>query len=87
MCAYFHDILDIHLSAFRKNNNTQTILVKAGEDWKKALDNGKYVGTILMDLSKAFNVIPHGLFVAKLDAYGCDTNVLKLMYHYLNDIT
>ncbi len=28
MCAYFYDILDIHLSAFRKNYNTQSILVK-----------------------------------------------------------
>ncbi len=38
-----------------------------------------------MDLSKAFNVIPHGLFLAKLHVYGCDTNVLKLMYSYRND--
>ncbi len=65
MCAYFHDILDVHLSAFRKNYNIQSILVKAVEDWKKVLDNGKYVGAILIDLSKAFDAIPHGLFLAK----------------------
>ncbi len=58
MCTYFHDILDVRLSAFRKNYNTQVILVMAVEDWRKALDNGKYVGAILMDLSKAFDVIP-----------------------------
>ncbi len=38
-----------------------------------------------MELSKAFYVITHGLFLTKLHAYGCDTNVLKLMYSYLND--
>ncbi len=82
MCAYFHVILDVRLPAFRKNYNTQSILVKAVETWRKAvehwikaLDNGTYVGAILMDLSKAFDVILHGLFLAKLHAYVCDTNV------------
>ncbi len=67
MCAYFHDIIDVCLSAFRKYYNTQLLLVKAAEhaeDWRKALDNGKYVGANLMDLSKAFN----GLFLVKLHA-------------------
>ncbi len=57
-------------------------MLRTGE---KTLDNGKYVRAILMDLSTAFDVIPHDLFLAKLQAYGCDTNVLKLMYSYLND--
>ncbi len=38
-----------------------------------------------MDLSKAFDVIPHTLFVATLNAYGCDENALKLMYSYLSN--
>ncbi len=41
---------------------------------RKALDNGKYVGVLLIDVGKAFDVILHGLFLAKLQAYGCDTN-------------
>ncbi len=48
-----------------------------------ALDEGKYVGAILVDLSKTFYVIPHGLLIAKLHAYGCDENVLNLMLSYL----
>ncbi len=54
MCAYFHDILDVCLSAFRKNYTTQSIFVKAAKDWRKTLDNGKYVGAIIIDLSEAF---------------------------------
>ena len=36
-----------------------------------------------MDLSKAFDCIPHKLMIAKLSAYGFDNNSLKLIYSYL----
>ena len=71
------------LSAYRKKHNTQSVLVKAVDDWKRALDNGKYCGALLMDLSKAFDVIPHGLLLAKLNAYGFDIKCLKLIQTYL----
>ena len=51
--------------------------------WKAKLDNDNIVGVILMDLSKAFDCIPHDLLVAKLHAYGLDENALVLIYSYL----
>ena len=38
-----------------------------------------------MDLSKAFDCLPHDLLVAKLEAYGFDRNTLKLFHSYLKD--
>ena len=40
-------------------------------------------GAILMDLSKAFDCMPHGLLLAKLQAYGLSGNSIKIMRSYL----
>ena len=43
-----------------------------------------YAGAILMDLSKAFDCLPHDLLCEKLVAYGLDQNSVKLIQNYLS---
>ena len=38
-----------------------------------------------MDLSKAFDCIPHELLIAKMHAYGFDLNSLTFFYSYLKN--
>ena len=50
---------------FRKGYNAQNCLLAMIEKWKKAVDNGNVFGALLMDLSKAFDCLPHDLIIAK----------------------
>lgn len=38
-----------------------------------------------MDLSKAFDCLPHHLIVKKLHSYNIDINAVNLLYDYLSD--
>jgi len=73
------------LSAFRPGYSCQTALLRVVEDWKIALDRGDHVAAILMDLSKAFDCIPHNLLVLKMRAYGLSDAATDLIHNYLSN--
>ena len=83
--TFFDKVFHPSLSAFRSGYGCQTALLKIIEDWKKALDENKFVAAILMDLSKAFDCLPHKLLINKLDAYGVSESALKLIKNYLSN--
>ena len=53
------------------------------EEWKENLDNNFIVGAVLTDLSKTFDCIPHDLLIAKLSAYGLNSDSLCHNCFYL----
>ena len=46
-------------------------------------DKHQVVGAMLLDLSKAFDCLPHRLLIAKLSAYGFDEHACNLIKSYL----
>ena len=70
---------------FWKGVRIQKCLLAMLEKWKRSVDNSKMFGTLLTDLSKAFNCLDHELLIAKLNAYGFSLNALKLVHNYLSN--
>ena len=50
---------------------------------KKELDSEGFIDKVLMDLSKAYDYLPH-LLIAKLKAYDLDNGSLNLLLDYLS---
>ena len=69
---------------FRKTHSTQYALFRLIQKRQAQLDSGGYVGTILMDLSKAHDCLSHDLLIAKLEAYGSDVGSLNFSLDYLS---
>ena len=78
LSAYFDNIFCNLLCGFRKRHSTQHALMQLLRSWQKRLDNGNIVGTILMDLSKAFDCLPHDLIIANCAAFGVDLKSFML---------
>ena len=85
MLPFIENVMSSLLSAYRSKYSTQHVLLRLTEQWRTCLDNDRLVGPVLMDLSKAFDCLPHDLLIAKLGAYGPDQNSLILLMSYLKD--
>ena len=57
------------LSAYRKYYSCETSLLRILEELRHGLDKRQVASLIGIDLSKAFDSIPHDLLLAKLSAY------------------
>ena len=53
------------------------------ENWKKSRDNKNFVGTVPLDLPKAFDCVPHDLLAAKLLAYGLSEDAVTFVHSYI----
>ena len=84
MLPFINKMMLSFLSTYRSRYSTWHVLLRLIEQWRACLDDNKVIGGVLMDLSKAFDCLPHDLVIAKLEAYGLRSSLLLLLL-YLKD--
>ena len=81
--AYIEHILNKLLGGLRKVHSTQHAVFILLQQWQSELDLEGFVSTILMDLSKACDCLPHNLLIAMLEGYGLYCNSVTFLLNYL----
>ena len=55
---FINKSLSKFFAVYRENYSSSPVLIRLTENWKEALDENFVLGTVLMDLYKAFKCIP-----------------------------
>ena len=87
MSSYFELFFNEIFCGFRKAHSIQHALFKLLTSWQNSLDRGGFVGSILMDLPKAYDCLPHDLLLPKLQACSFSKESIRLFLSYLTNRT
>ena len=72
-------------SGFRKHHSTLTALTRLIDAWINDIDSGKLVGTVFLDLRKAFDLVDHDILIYKLKLYHFSEKSINLFKSYLSN--
>ena len=71
---------------FRKGYGAQHCLLVMIEKSKEAMNRGNEFGSLLTDLSKAFDCINHPILIPKLYNYGVAPLPINVIFSYLSNV-
>ena len=77
------NLLQKEQSGFREHHSCMTALTKMTETWLSEMDSGNLTGTVLLDFSKAFDLVNHNILLHKLKVYKFSEQTLALLKSYL----
>ena len=66
---FMKDVLKFQIITYKKILWFKSCFIKTYKAGKKSRNNKNFVGTVLMDLFKAFDCIPHDLLPARLHVH------------------
>ena len=68
---------------FRRSHSTNHAIISMVEKVNQALDTGKVLVGVFLDLKKTFDTVDHKILVDKLFKYGVRRNILNWFKSYL----
>ena len=74
-----------YFTGFRKNDNTQSCLLRIIESGEAQLNHESKVVVIMMGLSKAFDSLNHDLLLAEVKTYALYYKAVSFMRLYLTN--
>ena len=84
--SYFtaHHLFSPNQHGFRTNHSTDTALLTLTDNVFRCMDQREITLLCLLDCSRCFDCIPHGVLLRKLELFGIDTRWFKsyLMNHF-----
>ena len=79
-----YDLLYERQSGFRSNHSCETAVIAIIDDWISVIDKNEIVGTVLLDLSKAFDLVNHRILPEKLRHYQFSEVALQWFMSYFD---
>lgn len=83
--ALSNNIISSNQHGFLPKRSTCAQMLECNYDWRCAIDVGDVVDVVLIDFSKAFDVVPHVLLLDKLALLGICTQTLRWLESFLSD--
>ena len=78
-----HGLLSNFQFGFKKGRSTTLQLLNVLNDWTQSMENKNSTDCVYMDYQKAFDKVPHGRLLAKLEAYNLSSEVINWIKEYL----
>ncbi|KAG5891778.1 hypothetical protein JTB14_006172 [Gonioctena quinquepunctata] len=82
-----HDLVPKVQSGLQKSHSTSTALMRITNDVTKNIDNSLTTYTVILNYSRAFDVVDHSLMLVKLKYYGLSASALQWFQSYLGHRT
>ncbi|KAI8496921.1 zinc ion binding [Branchiostoma belcheri] len=80
-----HNILTDYQHGFRAKRSTETQLILTVHDIAGALNSKNQVDLAILDFTKAFDKVPHGRLISKLQYYGIQGTTLNWLKAFLTN--
>ena len=82
-----NDLLSPNQSGFRPGYSTLAAVAHAHDNWLHHINNGNLIGSLFIDLQKAFDTVNHGILLRKLSVYGLSPLAVDWLTSYLSGRT